>query len=538
MCGIHATISSGTEQRLSSELERCLVKRGPDHTGTVKTQVNDLFLTFTSTVLSLRGDHITKQPLVDPVTESVLCWNGEAWGIRGESVQGNDGEAILVLLAEASHGAGDVLDILRAIEGPFAFVYLDKPAKRLYYGRDRLGRRSLLVKDGSPFVLSSIAETPVDGWTEVEADGCYTLELSKSDLSSGLVPDRHDWTADTSLVSSIGVFNEDVPHQTFVLEQCSRSVQELHSRLVESLRLRVLDVPQPPKATPTDARVAVLFSGGLDCTVLARLCHDMIPADQFIDLINVAFENPRIAGQFKNLSREELYEKCPDRMTGRNAFEELSRVCSGRIWRFLTVNVPYAENLEHRAEVIRLIHPHNTEMDLSIACALYFAARGKGLCETTADLNPQPYSTTARVLLSGLGADELFGGYGRHGVAYTHRGYEGVVKELKLDVSRLGKRNLGRDDRVMAHWGREVRFPYLDERIVKWAIESPVWEKCDFETPGGEGRLDAEKRVLRLLAQSLGMSSVSKEKKRAIQFGARTAKMESGKVKGTTVLSA
>ncbi|KAF5572916.1 asparagine synthase [Fusarium pseudocircinatum] len=501
-------------------------------------RLDDLFLTFTSTVLSLRGDHVAKQPLVDHVTESILCWNGEAWVIQGDSVQGNDGEAILALLAGASRGAGDVLGILRAIEGPFAFIYLDKPAKRLYYGRDRLGRRSLLVKDGSPFVLSSIAETLVDGWTEVEADGCYTLDLSKSDSPEGLVPDRHDWTADTTLISSIGSFNEDLPQEKFALGQDSRSVQDLRFRLIESLRLRVLDVPLPPKAKLTDARVAVLFSGGLDCTVLARLSHDMIPADQCIDLINVAFENPRIAGQFKDLSQEELYEKCPDRMTGRNAFAELGRVCPDRAWRFVAVNVPYAENLEHRAEIIRLIYPHNTEMDLSIACALYFAARGQGLGETTGDSNPQPYSTTARVLLSGLGADELFGGYGRHGVAYTHRGYGGVVQELKLDVSRLGKRNLGRDDRVMAHWSREVRFPYLDERFVKWAIESPVWEKCDFETPGGQGNLDAEKRVLRLVAQSLGMSSVSKEKKRAIQFGARTAKMESGKVKGTTVLSA
>ena len=114
-------------------------------------------------------------------------------------------------------------------------------------------------------------------------------------------------------------------------------MRDLHSHLIESLKLRVLDVPLPPKATETDARVAVLFSGGLDCTVLARLAHDLIPRDQSIDLINVAFENPRIAAQFPGCSRDDLYEKCPDRLTGRSAFAELSRVCPERNWRFVAV---------------------------------------------------------------------------------------------------------------------------------------------------------------------------------------------------------
>lgn len=132
------------------------------------------------------------------------------------------------------------------------------------------------------------------------------------------------------------------------------------------------------------------------------------------------------------------------------------------------------------------------------------------------DSEAEPYDTTARVLLSGLGADELFGGYVRHATAYTRSGYAGLIDELKLDVSRLGKRNLGRDDRVMSHWSREVRFPFLDESLVKWAIELPAWEKCDFDNQGPDCDYDPEKRVLRLLADRLGMRSVAAEKKRAV----------------------
>lgn len=165
------------------------------------------------------------------------------------------------------------------------------------------------------------------------------------------------------------------------------------------------------------------------------------------------------------------------------------------------------------------MYPHNTEMDLSIAFALYFAARGIGNSYThSCEWEPDPPSITspARVLLSGLGADELFGGYSRHEAAFKNGGYARLVEELMLDISRIGQRNLGRDDRIMAHWGKEVRFPYLDEELVRFAISSPIWEKCDFQHQFHPAVIDPAKRILRLLADELGLKAIAREKKRAV----------------------
>ena len=328
----------------------------------------------------------------------------------------------------------------------------------------------------------------------------------------------------------------------------SKLPDELAELLIASLSIRVGNVPLSPK-NKSPARLAVLFSGGLDCTLLARLCHEILPRNQDIDLLNVAFENPRVVkaasqgfteASFKPMT---AYSTCPDRITGLKSYEELLCVCPGRTWRFVSIDVPYQELLIHRHQVIALIRPHRTEMDLSIASALYFAARGKGTISSSETGVPSSYATSARILLSGLGADELFGGYTRHAIAFVRRGYDGLLQELELDFQRLGKRNLGRDDRVISHWGREARYPYLDESLVNWALQTPIWEKCGFGQipptavdPQQYPAVEPSKALLRLLAWKLGMTHVAIEKKRAIQFGARTAKMECGRSKGSQVL--
>lgn len=212
MCGIHVVISLCQPGEIPANLHRCLCNRGPDHILTHQTRLDNALddaratnLAFTSTVLALRGDHIAKQPFVDSASGSVFCWNGEAWKLRHHDVAGNDGEAIAGLLNEAvtrsSAERGDaILKVLRSIDGPFAFVFFDKPSKKLYFGRDRLGRRSLLIRqDNQGLVLSSIADSVDSQWKEVEADGVYVLDLASWEQKAdgpdelGRVTNRLQW---------------------------------------------------------------------------------------------------------------------------------------------------------------------------------------------------------------------------------------------------------------------------------------------------------------------------------------------------------
>ncbi|CUS08935.1 unnamed protein product [Tuber aestivum] len=559
MCGILFSIAPTTyspPHSTSTSLPDLISRRGPDITNTHVTTFANYTLTFTSSVLSLRGK-LTPQPLIDPVSGSVLCWNGEAWRINSALAPAgvNDGEEVLKLLLSAEAPEKG----FAGIAGPWACVFFDAVRGRVWFGRDCLGRRSLLElrkgrwKDG--VTIASVGDGH-EGWKEVEAEGLRYFGLHSGE--EGVVPFLHQEDRDEGQVSMELPF----PKLSRTIEPggClntdSPEVGELKEVLLESVRIRVADIPEPP-GPGRKVRLAILFSGGLDCSVIARLVHECLPLDEAVDLLNVAFENKRFvearnkaneASKYKRQTQPpgaaaaaeeppregamDPYSICPDRITGLATYAELQKICPGRLWNFIQINVPYPELLSHRQSVINLIHPHNTEMDLSIGVAFYFASRGTGYHFP----GGQPYCSSARVLLSGLGADELLGGYARHATAFRFRSFMGLLEELQIDVKRLGKRNLGRDDRVLAHWGREARYPFLDEDVVAWCLGTRVIGKCG----GGEEEVVEGKRVLRLLARILGMQEVAGEKKRAVQFGSRSARMEAGekgRVKGTAVIS-
>lgn len=145
-------------------------------------------LTFISTVLALRGNHVYPQPLVDPVSKSVLCWNGEAWKIAGERVSGNDTELIFDLFLRAVSGdreavAHRLAEAVASISGPFAFIFYDAVHSKLFFSRDCLGRRSLLQgydKNGGLKLCSLCDGTSSTSFEEVGFSGIYMIDLEAS----------------------------------------------------------------------------------------------------------------------------------------------------------------------------------------------------------------------------------------------------------------------------------------------------------------------------------------------------------------------
>ncbi|BGP18654.1 hypothetical protein JCM10213v2_006720 [Rhodosporidiobolus nylandii] len=561
--------------------------RGPDAHNTItkhlhtSSKSSHFELRFHASILHMRGDDVTVQPFTAD-NGDVLLWNGEVFdGLEVDSHE-NDGKKLfdrIQLCGPSSFSAA-----IRDVEGPYAFVYYEASTQCIYFARDPLGRRSLLFHRPTPqnpfFLLTSAApgkQFTLQDWEEVgcEAVHCYYLPdvvenshamggkrglsaYTRYPRSSAPTPDSLIYPFDRLNVSlpevgSLVPATRSFPPYPVVPSELALLIQSFLAELERAVHARVSTVPPVP--APPDARVAVLFSGGLDCTTVALVADRVLPAGEAIDLINVAFENPRKqkakeaeagkaggrkgkkGGKGKGTGRAPqgdgevgtdgaelrpftppipsaspalpevsphpsasqalptdftaihplspstppppasgIYD-VPDRLTARSSWEELKRLRPDRDWRLVEVDVPYAEMLEHRQAVIGLMKPQKTVMDLNW-CAL--------------------------------------------------------LSELQLDLDRLPTRNLGRDDRIVSSHGKEARYPFLAGHVVDFLARQPVWLKADLRFAEGTG----DKMLLRLLAKQLGLREAAGLKKRAIHFGAQTAKMEEGTsgAKGTDLL--
>lgn len=233
MCGIFFSCSLYQCRQPSQNSLDYLGKRGPDETRKLTRVINandgcqglPWFLLAVSSVLSLRGDRVISQPLEDKKhqPDSFLSWNGEAWKYDGKPLPGSDVDFIFCELIKAAQPQRDdslseassreltlqaVITTISKITGPYAFVFYDGLNKRAFYGRDVLGRRSLLIRrpsDNSIEIASVCGEEKGQCWDEVEAGGLSVLDLvAKVPGAQGVAPA----TGEERILSSVHVPSE------------------------------------------------------------------------------------------------------------------------------------------------------------------------------------------------------------------------------------------------------------------------------------------------------------------------------------------
>ena len=552
MCGIFFCVCR-EEENCYEHLDQCLellTHRGPDSQTVLDPMLTGIghVLGACSTVLWLQGDQIQLQPVIDS-QGNILLWNGDIFNVENQdrNLSESDTTFLSRLLSQCS-SAEDITGLMSIIHGPWALVYYQKRTQTVWFGRDFFGRQSLLIsRTDESLTLCSCIKNKMSNFQELPALGLYCCQLSENGQFNQLF--LHPWDniiidnqkleslrCETSsqlikcpvfVKSRLDLFPSDRASKEMdlfeiLLEDTNISdyVGTLEAVLKDAVQTRLHHQPNICKDCViassiecSNAAVGILFSGGLDCCVLACLAASLTPSEKPLHLYNVAFQQSN--GGFD----------VPDRITGLQAFSEIKQLYPDKEISLILVNVTLEELQHERTRYVKdLLHPLETVLDDSIGCAIWFAARGRGVDSVTGD----PIESRARVLILGMGIDEQLGGYSRHRTRFQRESWEGLADELRQELVNISSRNLGRDNRIVSDHGVAPRFPYLDEKFVNFLSSIPINLKCDFAHDRGVG----EKLILRLLAYKLGLRLTSKEPKRAIQFGSRIAKMEKRKEKG------
>ncbi|MEM2976797.1 MAG: asparagine synthase-related protein [Thermoplasmata archaeon] len=146
---------------------------------------------------------------------------------------------------------------------------------------------------------------------------------------------------------------------------------------------------------------------------------------------------------------------------------------------------------------LRSLLPSATMMELAFTIPLFI------VCARTRE----------RVIFTGDGADELFGGYHR----YLRMRPGELESALRADLERLIGNGIQRHRAIARSFGRELVTPYLDDEVVELARRIPPSEKV----AGGERKL-----VLREAARLLGLpEELRGAPKRAAQYGSGVMKV-------------
>jgi asparagine synthase (glutamine-hydrolysing) len=435
MCGIFCLLdvppgAGPAARELALKQVRLVRHRGPDWSGVWSGDRAVLAHERLAIVDLLHG----AQPLRSIDGTTILAVNGEIYNHRELRAALSTGEAMLtdsdceVVLPLFAREGPRFLDRLR---GMFAFALYDAATDGWMIARDPMGIVPLYLgrrRDGSLAVASEMkALIPVCDTVEEFPPGHY---LTNRDAG----PVRY-WTRDWFELDAVPDVDVDP--------------ENLRVALAESVHAHLM----------TDVPYGVLLSGGLDSSVIGALAAQY--ADRRVE-----------SGDAERAWWPRLHSFAIG-LPGSPDLAAAER-CAAAIG---TVHHGFHFTVQEGLDALRDVIWHIESFDVTTVRAstpMYLMAR-------------RIRATGVKMVLSGEGSDEIFGGY-----LYFHKAPDARAFHEET-VRKLGDLHLFdclRANKSMAAWGIEARVPFLDIRFLDVAMRVPARQKM--VRPGG-----IEKRILR-----------------------------------------
>lgn len=375
MCGIAGVFSSEQVLDLKEELYTAsvnkLLHRGPDHSAIVSAP----HFTFVHTRLAILDlDPRSNQPLWSECKRYVIAFNGEIYNYK--SIRHELQEAFPEINFRTEGDTEVLLQLMRywgvtalsKLEGCFAFAFLDTQEKQLTLVRDRMGVNPLWFERLPEGVVQFASERKA-----LPLKGRRALNL----------PAIHDFLRLTYIPgpqsAELGIEKVKPGHYlTFPGEgkqTCWYSLPETfeqksapspHADLQATLRQAVAD------RLVADVAVGSFLSGGLDSSIISALAASLHPN---LSTFSVGFQS------FGYLDESAHAKAVAQHIGSRHHCFEMK-----------------ADDLVEHAERV-LSHLDEPFADASAIAVSFLAERTR---------------KEVKVVLSGDGADELFGGYRKH----------------------------------------------------------------------------------------------------------------------------
>ncbi len=411
--------------------------RGPDWSG-VHVDANALLVHERLAIVDPAGG---AQPIRSPDGALVLAVNGEIYNHRDlerrlakpyEFQTGSDCEVL-----NALHRDGDAPDTwLGRLNGIFAFALWDADAKRVLIARDHMGICPLYWghdADGRLWVASEM---------KALARMCHDV---------GVFPPGH-------------VFDSATGELTRWYRRAWRDYDAVQGVAADKAELREAFERAVHRQMMSDVPYGVLLSGGLDSSVVAA-CAAKFARRRVEDDDKAEAWWPRLHSFAIGL------DGAPDLAAAQVAADALGTVHHGFTYTF-------AEGLDALPEVIRHVETYDVTT-IRASTPMYLLAR-------------RIRAMGVKMVLSGEGSDELFGGY-----LYFHKAPNAreFHEELVRKLDALHSFDCLRANKSMMAWGVEARVPFLDVEFMDVAMRMDARHKMSGDAQDGRKRI--EKAVLR-----------------------------------------